>query len=162
MSVHYKMIIPLLDNVLTKEDFSEGSHFIGIYNDYPEKPFLKGSIFLLYEYVADKESGMRNMRFLSSPYLYDSEVITIKKKPYFLYTFSVCNHSIKRIMGNLSPVDKKDLFKIFKFWNFEDDDVNNYLLHRRVDSSFDDEAVPEIDWKPDETDLFKQKEQVLL
>lgn len=157
MSLHYKMIVPLLDENIKAEDFSKNSHFVDAYNSDINSPYLNNNIFLLYEYTADKESCLRNARFISSPYLYDSKVITINKRPYFLYTFSIVNNSIKRLRNNLSPINKEDLFKIYRFWDYKDSDINNYILTRNITTKFEDKSVPEIDWIPDEEDIFKTK-----
>lgn len=157
MSVYYKMIVPLLDNTITKEDLSKDAHFVEAYDYDINRPQLTNHIFLLYEYVADKESNIRDAKFRSSPYLYDSDIIAIKKKLYFLYTFSVINDSIKRLRGSKMPINKKDLFRIYKFWDFTDEDVNDYIITKKVDSLFEDIHLPEIDWVPDEEDIFKTK-----
>ena len=44
-----KLIIPLLDDNITREDVSPNSGFVGIYTEDINKPYLDNHIFLLYD-----------------------------------------------------------------------------------------------------------------
>lgn len=156
MSLQYKMIVPLLDKTITKEDLSS-KQFAGIYNTNMNMPQLTNHIFLLFEYKLGSESVSRDSRFLKSPNLYKSEFVTINKKNYVLYTFCILNSNIYRIMDNSMALDAKTLLDIYKYWEFKDEDINRYAIHQRIEKLFKDNDVPEYDYQPDWEDLFKTK-----
>jgi hypothetical protein len=157
MSLQQKMIVPLLDDSLTPEDFSKDSLFVGFYNYNINQPQLTNHIFLLYEYKLGKESVERDEKLLKSPNLYKSEFVKINKKSYVLYTFCILNPSVHKIMDNSMSVKNEDLIKIYEFWKFKEKDVNSYMINGKIDQLFKDEGVPEIDWTPDWSDIFKKK-----
>lgn len=157
MSLQEKMIIPLLDNEITKEDILSSS-FSGFYNYDVNNPQLDNNIFLLFKYKLNNESVLRDKRFLKSPNLYKSEFVTINKDHYVLYTFVISNMSIKHIMDNSMILSDKDLIKIYKFWNFCDEDINKYCITNKVNNIFKDSKVPEFDFTPNWEDIFKINE----
>lgn len=157
MSIPYKLIIPLLDDSITKEDVKEENGFIGIYNTDMNRPQLTNHIFLLYDYNTDSEGVKRYHKLKKSPYLYDWDVVMIKHKPYLLYSFAILNKSVKNIMKNNFFITRNDKFRIYKFWDYKDEDINDYIITQRIKETFKDSVVPETDWKPDITDIFKHK-----
>lgn len=156
MTLNYKLILPLLDTGLNKEDFTKDNGFIGIYNIYMEKPFLTNHIFILWEYPTNSDMIKRDVKIKKSPMLYDWDVIMIKHKPYVLYTFTIVGPGIKKIIKS-SNLDRNDKFKIYKYWDYKDKDVNNFAITQKYTSTFEDLKVPEEDWKPDIEDIFKIK-----
>lgn len=157
MSLQQKMIVPLLDDSFTTTDFDDKSSFAGFYNYNINEPQLTNHVFLLYRYKLGKESVERDERFLKSPNLYKSEFVKIGKKSYVLYTFHILNSSIHNIMNNSMSVKNKDLIKIYEFWKFKEKDVNEYMLNGTIKQLFEDSGVPELDWTPDWSDIFKKK-----
>lgn len=156
MSLQYKMIVPLLDKTITKEDLSS-ELFIGIYNTNINNPQLTNHIFLLFEYKLNAESISRDERFLKSPMLYKSEFVNINKKNCIVYTFCILNPDIYNIMDNSMTLSSKTLLDIYEYWGFEDKDINRYTINQRIEKLFEDNCVPEYDYQPDWEDVFKTK-----
>lgn len=157
MSLQEKMIVSLIDATsIKKEDFSS-SLFKGFYNSNINSPFLDNHIFILFEYKTNAESVDRDARFLKSPNLYKSEFVKIKNQNCVLYTFCITNSAIKDILNNSMSLKADDLLKIYKFWNFEDKDINNYTIKQKVDKLFVDKEVPEYDYQPNWEDIFTKK-----
>ena len=157
MSLQEKMIGSLIDpKSIKKEDFSS-KLFCGLYNVNINNPYLDNHIFLLFKYDLSAESINRDYRFLKSPILNLSEFITIKNENYVLYTFCIMDHNIRNIIDNNMCIDTKTLLGIYKFWNFEDDDINNYIVDQKINSLFEDLYVPEYDYQATFEDIFKKK-----
>lgn len=154
MTLQYKMIIPLLDNTITKEDLSS-ELLIDVYNTNINNPQLTNHIFLLFEYKLNAESIMRDERFLKSPMLYKSEFVKLKGKNCVLYTFCILNKDIYNIMDNSMLLSNESLLKIYRYWNFKDKDINKYAINQRIEKLFEDKSVPEYDYQPDWGDIFK-------
>lgn len=157
MSLQYKMIIPLLDDKITAEDLDPENGFVGAYNVNMNRPYLDNHIFLLYDYKTNEKGVKRDQKFKNSPYLYDWDVIMIKHKPFLLYSFSIVKNSIKMIEKNNKLIPRTDKFRIYKFWDFKDEDINDFIITQNYKNTFNDSVVPEEDWKPSITDIFRQK-----
>lgn len=162
MSLPYKLIIPLLDDTITEQDLSKDNGFINVYNEDINRPYLDNHIFLLYRYYNNEKEVARDEKFRKSPCLYNSDIIKINNKLYLLYSFSIVNKTIRNIMNNSFIIPKEDKIKICKFWNFKDKDVIDYIFGYSKNVLFKDSKVPEVDWKPDITDLFKKKSNLVI
>ena len=44
-----------------------------------------------------------------------------------------------------------------KYGDYKDEDINDYIITQHIKETFKDSVVPETDWKPDITDIFKHK-----
>lgn len=158
MSVHLKLAIPLLDSNITKDDLSKEAGFVDAYNENINRPYLTNHIFLLYEYYSNTEKSIkRDEKLKNSPYLYDEQVISINKKPYLLYTFSVLNKTINNILSDIPTIPNKEKLQIAKCWMFSDEDINSFMFEPTLKRKFKDSSVPEEDWKPDLMDVFDTK-----
>ena len=64
MSLQMKLIIPLLDKSLTKEDISPEAGFVDAYNYDINRPALENCVFLMYDaYTRTPESNRRYGKF---------------------------------------------------------------------------------------------------
>lgn len=154
MSTKMKMIIPLLDKDLTAEDISEKTNFVGAFTSDINRPTLTSHIFLMYkEPLGTKESIMRYEKFKTLKNLYSTKLYYIDKQPYLIYTFPMVNSEIKHIIKGCLPVYYDNVYRIQKFWDLNDDDINKALLVRNqqeyIKNTLDEvleSSIPEKDY----------------
>lgn len=155
--IHLKMIIPLLGWGLKLEDIDQSKGFRGVFSYDINRPSLDNHIFLLYSRKTTAFSIDRDARLKSLPSFYSRREVRIKGITFLCYTFVISNPNIRKIkdncFGSLTDFEK---MRIFKFWNFTDDDINNFMLHPiDIDvkvEQFEQKVIPEWDYVPD--DLF--------
>lgn len=150
MSVTDKLIIPLLDETLTKEDISPEAGFLSIYSDDINRPYLDNHIFLLYDINIDTTiSYDRNKKLSESKNLYKKYTVTIKGFPMTLYVFTITSKAIKNIQQNVFNMSDQERMRIFRFWNMTDSDINAFMLNQLylLNVKFVRKAIPEEDYK---------------
>lgn len=153
MSTLMKLIIPLLDDSITKEDISEESKFIDAFAIDINRPTLDNHIFLLYKCDTSNKTAMnRYIKFNNLKSLYSQKTIYINQIPYTIYTFPRINSTINKIIRRCDITHYSDCSRILKFWKGEDDDVNRILLYggeeliKRIDKNDAEKSVPEKDY----------------
>lgn len=151
MSLQFKLIIPLLDEQITKKDISPTAGFVDAYSEDINRPYLDNHIFLLYaSSVLTNESFETEKKLSSSKNLYGKYKIYIGNTYFILFAFTIINKSIKSIMNNACALSDNDKMRIFAFWNLTDADVNRYMLNPLyvMYSKFVNNVIPEEDYKP--------------
>ena len=163
MSIHNKLIIPLIGSNLTIEDISPNTGFAGIYTLDINKPFLTNHVFLLYKKVATKEAKTTKEKLLKLPTLYSKRTISLNGILYNLYCF-ICTKSINLIKDNAHIIlGKTEKTQIGKFWQFLDTDVTDYLLgFSHISKNFKDTVVPEEDCSPKDFLTYDEKRGALV
>lgn len=147
MSLNYKLLIPLLDSNLTKEDLSSEAGFVEAYSHNINKPWLLSQIFLLYEDKDTKDSHMRMVHFQENEYVHSVEFVKIDSKPYTIYTMSIPNKSLLKILSNSFILTDEQKIKIGLFWMFSDIEINSYLTNPLYTMKpFENKSLPEIDF----------------
>jgi len=154
MSVHYKMAIPLLGWGLKLEDVDRDKGFRGVFSYDINRPSLDHHIFLMYSNTTTGFSIERDARLKSLPTFYSRRRVKIKGITFLCYTFIVVSDAIRSILSNTFMMNDGDRMRIFKFWNFTDDDVNNWMLHQELAEfefeRFEQKVIPEWDYIPED------------
>lgn len=152
-----KLIIPLLDESLTLNDFSQEAGFSDAYLEDINRPSLVNHIFLLYDGNLDTVSKLeRDEKLRKCNTLYSRKTIYIDKKPYLLYIFVIVSRSIIRIRDGNIPYSPKDLTRIMLFWNLTDDFINDLMIYRNKTFTTEGIIVPEEDYIPSWEDEFEE------
>lgn len=118
MSLHIKLLIPILQIGLKKENFSKESGFIDAYIDRSE---FTSSLCLLYD--ADIISN-------NKPVTFEKHVvhsyITVNNHCYELYKYTVHDKKLQHCFDSIcfEFYERNNILKILKFWNFEDGEIN--------------------------------------
>lgn len=158
MSTMYKMIIPLLSDEFSNEDFSDNAGFCGIYSEDINRPYERNCIFLLYEFSkATVESYNRFVKFDKLPEIKNKRVVKIDNNLYWLYTIHILDSEVKRIQNGLGASNYKTSLKIAKFWNFKEGDINYMLSNKENVYNYAPSIVPEEDYEPTRKDLLSKK-----
>lgn len=150
-----RLIVPLLDDKLVKEDFDEKNGFSGVFMYDKNRPYLDNHLFLLYDISKpSKENYEREVRFRKHTNIYNSKVVYIKGKAYKIYAYTRVNPDIKKILKDrVKPEFIKSSIKIMKFWRLADDEINKFLLGNWVKRLTPDwKTVPEYDYLPEDPD----------
>jgi len=152
MSNMMKLIIPLLDEGLVKEDFTKEAGFVNAYMFDKNRPYLDNHIFLVYKLpIQGKEAFNREVNFSTKcTNIQGFTVQEIKGEPYKIYAFPILNSDIKRILEKREkPKYTKSSIRILAFWRGYDDDVNAIMLTNKPERiGLDWNSVPEYDYKP--------------
>lgn len=152
MSIMMKLIIPLLDDALTKEDVTEEAGFVNAYMFDKNRPYLDNHIFLVYKLpIQGKEAFNREVNFSTNcKNIQGYTVQEIKGIPYKIYAFPIINPDIKRILNECrKPGYVKSSVRIMSFWRGYDNDVNNIMFLNMLGGiSRDWNSIPEYDYKP--------------
>lgn len=147
-----KLIIPLLDEALVKEDFTKEAGFVNAYMFDKNRPYLDNHIFLVYKLpIQGKEAFNREVNFSTKcTNIQGFTVQEIKGEPYKIYAFPILNSDIKRILEKREkPKYTKSSIRILAFWRGYDDDVNAIMLTNKPERiSLDWNSIPEYDYKP--------------
>lgn len=147
MSLQAKMILPFLDNDITKEDVSSDSGFVNMYMYNKNNPELDEHVFLLYEgtNLTEKNADVFS-RFNDMKGLYSFKNVRINDHSYRLYTFSLTSPMLKLLFNKgIPPMHLEDRVKILKFWNVSDEEINKCVLGNRA-INVDKTSVPEYDY----------------
>lgn len=158
MSTMLKLIIPLLDETFTKEDFSPEAGFIDAFTEDINKPYIDNCIFLMYsaEFPTSKASDtMHKLR--SSKYFYNSRLIYIKGVPYELYAISIVNENVRRLLKGLRISKYEDIMKVIRFWDYKEGDVNTYAFNPTVVAGNLPHSVPEEDYRMTMSEVRQNK-----
>lgn len=163
MSTQLKLIIPLLNESLTKEDFTKQTGFVNAYTYNKNEPWLLNHIFLLYEShngTYENAKVIEKLNKLKS--LYKWRTVKIGGKFYILYTICLVGPTLKKLLLGTPSFNEENIKKTLKFWNLEDDDVNRILLGMNPLLSIDNTSVPEEDYSiPDITTESGYKESLV-
>lgn len=122
MSTQMKLIIPLLDEGLSKDLLSPEAGFIEAYNSDINNPNLDNHIFLVYDGdLSIPGNYYRNERMMKMKNLYQRHTVHIKGFLLMIYIFCIMCPSIRHIIkGNIILNDKSKL-NIFRFWGTDED-----------------------------------------
>ena len=144
MSNITKTIIPLIDDNLTLDDFSEKTGFEAVYYEDINRPYLDNHIFLMYDWE-DKRCSKIFYKFKNLKSFYGYRVVYIKDKCHIIYIFtsnSLINR-IKRGVANLRDVNK---IRILQFWGFKDAWITINVMRGTIACDPPSDIVPEEDY----------------
>ena len=163
MSIHMKLIIPLLGFDLKKEDLLLENGFMQAYSYDINRPSLDNHIFLLYDGTTTNESIERDARFKKIPSFYSRRDVWINGHFFICYAFVITNKVIKNIISNLLTIPKNGLLRIYKFWDFTDDELNQFMFDNTylISHQFEQTIVPEWDYKEDYVLTYNKEAQAL-
>lgn len=155
MSDLIKLIVPLIDDSLTMEDFSEDTGFIDGYIENINHPSLTNHTFLLYDGQLDTIAKLeRDAKMRHIPSLYSRTIVHISGIPYMLYTFCNMKKGIERIREGMVPYKEDEFMRIQKFWKLKDDFVNSFIINRARPFEHEGFVLPEEDYVPEIGDEF--------
>ena len=157
MSRHFKTIIPLLGEGITMDDIDTKKGFRGMFSYDINRPYLDNHVFLVYSRTTTGFSIERDKRLKALSCFYNRKVIHIKGISFLCYCFVCYKPSIKHILSNKWAIPDYEKLKIFKFWNFTDDDINDYMLHPSdilFSETYEPVVIPEWDKELSEEDAL--------
>ena len=145
-----KLILPLIGDFIKPSDLdtSDNSGFVDAFIEDVNRPYLRDKIFLMYRVnVPVSVMVLRDYFFRESGKLYEKRSITINGISYFLYAFSILEKDVLDIFKGQPPKKDGNYLKIIKFWNFNDEFINEFTCHRHLLFKTDgkDTQVPEED-----------------
>lgn len=150
MSLHMKLMIPLLDKSITKEDLSTEAGFVDAFVFDKNRPGIEDCIFLMYDLSkTTKESGAREHHFYNCTNLYNAKVSYINGTPYKIFAFKMIGKDVKNLYQGFKPKEYNNVVRILSFWRGYDDDVNKTMLINKPGRiSLDWKTIPEYDYLP--------------
>lgn len=164
MSTQVKLIIPLINEDFSKEDFTDEVGFVGAYINNKNIPNLLTHLFLLYKAEDRTYKGALLMsKIQSMNSLYGWKTIKIKGHYYTLYIISLTGSKLKNLLKGIPSFERTDIEKTLKFWNLEQTDVNRILLGENPLLCIDTTFVPEEDYSyPDLTTEYGYEESLAI
>ena len=158
MSLHTKLILPLIDKSLKLEDLSYKTGFVDAYTLDINRPSLTNHVFLLYKRVMTPESIKTREKLSKLSCFYNKKNMKINNVLYVLFSFTI-NSKIKLIKNNgCLLLVKDDKANIGKFWSYTDVDVTDFLLgFSYLGDGFKDDVVPEEDYSPSDFITYNEK-----
>lgn len=161
MNFIHKFIIPLLDKKITLEDISEEVGFCGMATMDVNRPYYDNHIFLVYSMVMTNKAIAVRKKLASLDNLYSKIDCRIQGKPCRIFCFPIIGKTIINLMSNIIAPNDNELIQIYKFWNFNDSDINNYMVNNTyLPELFKESIVPEFDYSPKFE--FDEKGQALI
>ena len=161
MSTQMKLIIPLLDPNLTKEDLSEEAGFVDAYLYDINRPSLVDNVFLMYKADTNDISAVRREdKLKDSPYVRSKTFIHINDVCYIIYAFNIITNDVRLLKKGLPVSTIKNNSKILSFWEGKDDAVNKAILWTSEPYSVQTETVPEADYYPSSADWYAIMEDI--
>lgn len=161
MNFIHKFIIPLLDKRLTLEDISEDAGFCGMATYDPNRPYLDNHIFLVYS-IEMTNKAISTRKKLASLDIHNKIDCRIQEKPYRVFCFPIIRESILNLMSNVISLSDDEILQVYKFWNFNDSDINKYMVNNQyIPELFKETKVPEFDFSPKDLLKFDKKGWVL-
>ena len=159
MSIQMKLIIPLLDENIKKEDLTKESGFVDVYVYDKNRPYIENCIFLMYDLsIKTTRAGNREHRFANCKNIHDIHVDFIDGKPYKIFAFCIVDKDIKALYNGFKPKQQKNVVRILSFWRGYDNDVNNIMLTNKPERiNRDWKTIPEYDYRPEPMLAFGRK-----
>ena len=158
MSTQIKLIIPLLDPDITKDDISEEAGFIDGYLYDINRPSLTDNVFLMYKaYTNDIKAVRREEKFNNSPFIRSKRYIRVNDELYIIYTFSIINKDIRSLKLGRPLTTVENTFRVLSFWHGNDSTVNKAFVWPGESYSVQTEGVPEEDYHPNEADRYAMR-----
>lgn len=151
MSTYLKILIPLLDPVLKKEDLTKESGFVDAYVFDKNRPYIENSVFLMYDLsVVGDIPNEREYRMRSCKNVSGTLIEFIDGKAYKIYTFPLIGADIKKVFKGFKPTSIEGANRVLGFWYGTDSSVNMTMLDRSVTKMYLDwKTVPEFDYRPE-------------
>ena len=148
MSLQMKLIIPLLDDEITKEDISPEAGFIDAYNYDINRPSLEDCIFLMYDETCRTDAAnKRYYKFSKLKTIRSRKTICVNKHPYIIYTFVVTNTDLHNLLKGMRHTKTASYTRFVQFWSASDGMVNRYVLFPMTDFNYERHSVPEADYQ---------------
>ena len=150
MSTQMKLIIPLLDKNITKEDLTKDAGFVDAYIFDKNRPGIEDCIFLMYDLSkTTKATGKREHHFANCVNLHSTKVEYIGGKPFKIFAFKLVSKDLKDLLNGYKPKQYNNVVRILSFWRGYDDDVNKTMLINKPERiSRDWKTIPEYDYRP--------------
>lgn len=150
MSTQMKLIIPLLDKNITKEDLTNTAGFVDAYVYDKNRPAIDNCIFLMYDMSkTTAETGRREHNFAKCTNIHSIKVEYIGGKPFKIFAFKIIGKDVKDLLNGYKPKQYNNVVRILSFWRGYDDDVNKTMLINKPERiSRDWKTIPEYDYRP--------------
>ena len=151
LSRMFKLIIPFLDESLTKEDISPEAGFVGAYNKDKNRPYIENCIFLMYDNsVLTKQAHLTKLKLDKLKTLYNKKTMLIDNKSYDLYAIKIIdihNNTINNFLSGIRATNRNCFPVLVKFYGAEDGYMNAYFCGSPSEWSWStcDNIVPEED-----------------
>lgn len=119
MTEFAKIIIPLLDDNITKEDVSKEAGFVGLYTEDIDNPEL-GYVYLVYDdTVRTEDSCERAVRFAGFREIVKQYTKIVNSTPLLVYKFWY-RPDIKELMSGTIRLNANQKIRILQFWGLDD------------------------------------------
>ena len=157
MSLLYKLIIPFLDENITKEDISPEAGFVDAYCRDINRPYLEHFIFLLYDaQINTKEAHLREIKFSKLKTIHSKKIYVKDNHYYYVYAFPIINPAIDNLLLGIRPTTIESNIVLVKFYGIEDVDIINYLFKGSTWGNLNS-TLPEEDYVPTISDIRNMK-----
>lgn len=154
MQLQFKIIIPLLDPNISKEDLSPEAGLIDVYSSDINRPWLTRHIFLLYEDKPTKESKHREVHFIKASHIWTTKIVNIDGKVYTLYTACISNDELFKFYESWGYLTFGQRAFLFLFW--DDQEVTQFAEFPVLKVPFESKTIPEVKAR-DESWIFGQE-----
>ena len=95
---------------------------------------------------------------LASLDIYNKIDCRIQGNPYRVFCFPIIGKSILNLMSNVISLSENELLQVYKFWNFNDSEINKYMINNMyIPEFFKELKVPEFDYSPKDFIKFDEK-----
>lgn len=132
----------LLDDKITYNDIGPESGLVDAYFYDMDRPFLDNHMFLMYDPHAKGKyvsAAICKMKTLNS--FYNSRVIHVNKKPYFVYAYTI-NPTIKKLKKGAVICSNAQKLRMIDFWRGKDIWIVNNVFGGTKVIDKDDSSVP--------------------
>lgn len=132
----------LLDDKVSYNDIGPESGLVDAYFNDADRPFLDNHMFLMYDPRSNGKyasSAMCRMKNLDS--FYNSRVIYVHRKPYFVYTYTM-SPAIKYLKNGVVHCSQKEKLRMINFWKWNDPWIVNNVLSGTKVIDKDDSILP--------------------
>lgn len=163
MSTQMKLIVPLLDKAIKKEDLTEEAGLIDIYVYDKNRPQLDNHIFLVYDMSkVNKNVGQREHDLYRCKNIYSSVLEYINGKFCKIYAFNIVGNDIKKLYNCHRDISYEAKMRILGFWGGRDESVSKAILSKK-DGLFsrDWKTIPEYDYCPKTIGIGQNKAGLL-
>ena len=152
-----KLIVPLVDNLITEDDLSDKAGFVDAFTYDKNRPYLDKHTFLMYKDTGTIESLNTKKKLSELSTFYNKRFIKIKGEHYTVFTFVNLNKDIEQLKKGCLFKDTKSQVRILNFWSTKSDDLANQVLLSNFRFGYPiNNILPEQDYEPQQWELYKK------
>jgi len=146
MSKLAKILIPLIADKTTKNDYTEDAGFIDLYTfDMDKYKNYKGIYLMFKSNISTDASKTRSINLSRQPGIISVHTKIINGNPFIIYSFAKSELVKKITDSNICTLDSNSLKTILKFWGIDDKFVDYILSNCGCLTYNREKIIPETD-----------------